>query len=69
MPRGCHLTKQAALSSQSVITRGIAVAEGVFAPDHLGELTQIVPFEMVGTVSAERGVTQREPRRHGLVGE
>jgi hypothetical protein len=32
---------------QCVITRQITVAAGVFAPGHLGELTQIVPFEMV----------------------
>jgi len=32
---------------QCVITREITVAAGVFAPGHLGELTQIVPFEMV----------------------
>ncbi len=29
------------------------VADGVFAPGHLGELTQIVPFEMVDTVLAQ----------------
>ncbi|MBQ0897933.1 hypothetical protein KBX37_33640, partial [Micromonospora sp. U56] len=35
------------LSEHSVITRVITVAKGVFAPGHLGELTRIVPFEMV----------------------
>jgi hypothetical protein len=32
---------------QSVITRVVQAASGRFAPGHLGELTQIVPFEMV----------------------
>jgi hypothetical protein len=39
--------------SQSVIARRIVVAGGVFAPGHLGELTRIVPFEMVDAVLAE----------------
>jgi Insertion element 4 transposase N-terminal/Transposase DDE domain len=39
------------------------VAEGVFAPGHLGELTQIVPFEMVDAVVAECGATQQRLRK------
>jgi hypothetical protein len=35
------------LDAKSVISRVITVAQGPFAPGHLGELTQIVPFEMV----------------------
>jgi hypothetical protein len=35
----------------------------VFAPGHLGELTQIVPFEMVDAVLAETRGTQRRLRR------
>jgi len=35
----------------------------VFAPGHLGELTQIVPFEMVDAVLAERGAVQRRLRK------
>ncbi|WP_157575106.1 hypothetical protein [Jiangella muralis] len=31
----------------SVITRAVTVAAGRFAPGHLGELTQHLPFEMV----------------------
>jgi hypothetical protein len=51
------------LSAQSVITRVVRVAAGVFAPGHLGELTQIVPFEMVDAVLAEAvGTTQRRVR-------
>jgi len=51
------------LPGQCVITREIAVAEGVFAPGHLGELTQIVPFEMVDAVLAECGAVQRRLRK------
>jgi Insertion element 4 transposase N-terminal/Transposase DDE domain len=46
----------------SVITRVIAVAKGVFAPGHLGELTRIVPFEMVDEVLAVTGRTQQRLR-------
>ncbi|MGO4618349.1 IS4 family transposase, partial [Nocardia sp. 2TAF39] len=35
------------LSAQCVINKQVVVAAGVFAPGHLGELTRIVPFEMV----------------------
>jgi hypothetical protein len=47
---------------QSVITRVITVASGRFAPGHLGELTQQVPFEMVDAVLAETGAVQRRVR-------
>jgi hypothetical protein len=49
--------------AQSVITRQIAVAGGVFAPGHLGELTRIVPFEMVDAVLADCGAVQRRVRK------
>ena len=49
--------------SQFVITRQIAVAGGVFAPGHLGELTRIVPFEMVDAVLADCGAVQRRVRK------
>jgi hypothetical protein len=42
----------APLPVQSVIQRTIVVAGGRFAPGHLGELTQIIPFEMVDAVLA-----------------
>jgi hypothetical protein len=38
----------------------------VFAPGHLGELTRIVPFEMVDAVPAETGRTQVRVRVRGL---
>lgn len=47
---------------QSVITRVVRVAAGPFAPGHLGELTQQVPFEMIDTVLAQTRRTQRRVR-------
>ena len=47
---------------QSVITRTIAVAPGRFAPGHLGELTQQVPFEMVDAALAATGRVQARIR-------
>lgn len=46
----------------SVITRVVRVAAGAFAPGHLGELTRIVPFEMVDAVLAETGAVQQRVR-------
>lgn len=43
-------------------SRTIRVAAGVFAPGHLGELTQVVPFELVDAVLAEAGAVQRRVR-------
>ena len=45
---------------KSVISRAVTVAGGRFAPGHLGELTQQVPFEMVDAVLEE---TRRGERR------
>ena len=50
------------MEDQCVITRQITVAAGVFAPGHLGELTQIVPFEMVDQALAATGATQARVR-------
>ncbi|UWZ34524.1 IS4 family transposase [Dactylosporangium roseum] len=47
---------------QSVITRVVRVAAGPFAPGHLGELTQQVPFEMVDAVLAQTRCMQRRVR-------
>jgi hypothetical protein len=38
------------------------VAAGVFAPGHLGELTRIVPFELVDAVLEETGARERRLR-------
>ena len=46
----------------SVITRVVAVAGGRFAPGHIGELTRLVPFEMVDAALAETGTVQERLR-------
>ena len=47
-------------SATSRLVREITVADGPFAPGHLGELTQIVPFEMVdAALSCTRSVQKR----------
>jgi hypothetical protein len=40
----------------------VTVAAGRFAPGHLGELTQLVPFEMVDDVVRQAGVVQARVR-------
>ncbi|MDG4785507.1 IS4 family transposase [Micromonospora sp. WMMD1102] len=47
---------------QSVIRRVVRVAAGRFAPGHLGELTQQVPFEMVDAALAQTRCLQRRVR-------
>jgi ribosomal protein L30/L7E len=44
------------------VTRTITVAEGVYAPGHLGELTQIVDFELADAILEETGRTQQRLR-------
>jgi hypothetical protein len=44
------------------VTRTITVAAGAFAPGHLGELTRIVPFELVDAVLEEAGGRERRLR-------
>jgi hypothetical protein len=58
------LRVQSAISGAAVavITRTITVAAGVFAPGHLGELTRIVPFELVDAVLEEAGARERRLR-------
>lgn len=46
----------------STVTRTVRVGTGVFAPGHLGELTQQVPFEMVDEVLVATGAVQRRVR-------
>jgi len=50
------------LHTQSVITRTITVAGGRYAPGHLGELTQHLPFEMVDAALTATRTTQRRLR-------
>lgn len=53
----------------SVFTRVVTVAEGVFTPGHLGELTQHVPCELVDDVLVRtRAVEQRLRRLPSRVG-
>jgi hypothetical protein len=47
---------------KSVINRAVVVAGGRFAPGHLGELTQQVPFEMVDAALEETCRLQRRVR-------
>ena len=44
------------------MTKTITVAAGVFAPGHLGELTQVIPFELVDGVLADTRAGQRRLR-------
>jgi len=44
------------------VVHSVTVAAGRFAPGQLGELTQIVPFEMVDAALAETGRVQRRVR-------
>ncbi|WP_375232037.1 transposase domain-containing protein, partial [Streptomyces sp. NWU339] len=39
------------------------MAEGLYAPGHLGELTRIVPFELVDAGLAECGGVQQRLRK------
>ncbi|WP_221360470.1 transposase domain-containing protein [Streptomyces beigongshangae] len=57
MPRHCVLP-----SALTAITRTVIVAAGRFAPEHLGELTAVVPFELVDTVLAETRTVQQRLR-------
>jgi hypothetical protein len=46
----------------AAITRVVTVAVGVFAPGHLGELTQYLPFELVDDVLEQTRTVQRRLR-------
>jgi hypothetical protein len=49
-------------SATATITHAVTVAAGVFAPGHLGELTQYLPFERVDDVLAQTRTVQRRLR-------
>lgn len=51
-PSHSHAAIRTALTT---ITRTITVAAGAFAPGHLGELTRIVPFELVDAARSRYG--------------
>jgi hypothetical protein len=44
------------------VTRAVIVAAGVFAPGHLGEVTQYLPFELVDDVLEQTRTVQRRLR-------
>jgi hypothetical protein len=46
----------------TTITHAVTVAGGVFAPGHLGELTQYLPFELVDDVLEQTRTVQRRLR-------
>jgi hypothetical protein len=50
------------LLGQCVTARSVSVAAGVFAPGHLGELTQVVDLALVDAVAAETGTVQKRVR-------
>src|ERR1039458_3355024 len=62
--------KSATSAAVMTVTRTITVAAGVFAPGHLGELTQQVPFELADSVLEEARARERRlrdlPSRTGL---
>jgi transposase IS4-like protein/DDE family transposase len=49
-------------SATVTITHAVTVAAGVFAPGHLGELTQYLPFELVDDVLEQTRTVQRRLR-------
>lgn len=50
------------MQEKSVITRTVEAAGGVYAPGHLGELTQIVDFALVDAVLEETGTREKRLR-------
>jgi Insertion element 4 transposase N-terminal/Transposase DDE domain len=49
-------------SATVVVTRSVTAAAGVYAPGHLGELTQYLPFELVDDVLSQTKRVQRRLR-------
>ena len=45
-----------------IVTRPVTAAAGVYAPGHVGELTQYLPFELVDDVLVETKTVQRRLR-------
>ncbi|MFD9286539.1 transposase domain-containing protein [Streptomyces mirabilis] len=50
------------MQEKSVITRTVEAAGGVYAPGHLGKLTQIVDFALVDAVIEETGTREKRLR-------
>ena len=51
-----------AQSATTTVTHAVTVAAGVYAPGHLGELTQYLPFEVVDDVLEQTRTVQRRLR-------
>ncbi|MGH3282682.1 MAG: transposase domain-containing protein, partial [Trebonia sp.] len=49
-------------AAMSAVTIVITIAAGAFAPGHLGELTRVIPFDLVDAVLEEEGSTERRLR-------
>ena len=49
-------------SATTTITHAVTVAAGIFAPGHLGELTQFLPFELVDDILEQTRTVQRRLR-------
>src|SRR5262249_19519528 len=49
-------------SATVTITRAVTAAAGVYAPGHVGELTQYLPFELVDDVLEQTRTVQRRLR-------
>lgn len=49
-------------SALATITRTVVVAAGRLAPGHLGELTTVVPFELVDAVLEQTRTVERRLR-------
>ena len=49
-------------SATATISRAVTVAAGIYAPGHLGELTQHLPFELVDDVLEQTKTVQRRLR-------
>ena len=49
-------------SATTTVCHAVTVAEGVFGPGHLGELTQYLPFELVDDVLEQTRTVQRRLR-------
>ena len=55
-------SQSAIRAAVTTVTTTITIAAGVFAPGHVGELTRIVPFELVDAVLEETGARERRLR-------
>ncbi|NEB36649.1 transposase domain-containing protein [Streptomyces sp. SID14515] len=55
----CHCPLPLGLTT---VSREFTVAEGRFAPGHLGELTQVIPFDLVDAVLEETHCVQHRLR-------